>query len=392
MIEIDYIMELLNCNNSEENQIRGLELAKDVKCIDVFLKPKYPYGEEVWENCAKIIFSKTDDELMPYLYDLFHWVKDLNDVGASLILKRLKNSVADSRFNFYLKKCIEESNLINNKIWNHHLNEIGKSVQKENFDEITIMELLDCNNSETDQKKGRKLAQSINDLHTFIAPIDFYNTWENCAKILSEKDDQKLMDYLFELCEWVQNENCPQLIIERLKRMKNNKRILTVLDICIKKASDLNNNKWEQLLYNIKENVVNNTKKDSNSTNIDYIINLLNWECSSQDQEKGIKLGKKVKCINAFVMPSKPLSKEVWENCAKILSSKSDEELSDYLFELLEWLQDLNWPGALIIAERLKKYSKDNKLETVKKGLSKSKLENDELWEKNLFDIFFSNL
>lgn len=32
---------------------------------------------------------------------------------------------------------------------------------------------------------------------------------------------------------------------------------------------------------------------------------------------------------------------------------RSDEELLPYMFMLLEWLQDINWPGALIIYDRL---------------------------------------
>ena len=35
----------------------------------------------------------------------------------------------------------------------------------------------------------------------------------------------------------------------------------------------------------------------------------------------------------------------------------SDDRLEPYLPSLLEWLQDLNWPGALIIMDRLKVFS-----------------------------------
>ena len=39
MVNIDYIMELLDWNNSIEKQEQGVELAKEVKCINVFLQP-----------------------------------------------------------------------------------------------------------------------------------------------------------------------------------------------------------------------------------------------------------------------------------------------------------------------------------------------------------------
>ena len=65
-----------------------------------------------------------------------------------------------------------------------------------------------------------------------------------------------------------------------------------------------------------------------------------------------------MKSINVFLQPTdKYHNQNVWENCAAILAKRSDEELSYYLVELLEWLQDLNWPGALVILDRLKAFS-----------------------------------
>lgn len=91
--------------------------------------------------------------------------------------------------------------------------------------------------------------------------------------------------------------------------------------------------------------------------NIDYIMELLDWNSSNEDQLLGIKLAREVKCINAFLQPGIPYGKRVWDNCAEILSERTDEELSPYLVELLGWLQDLNWPGALRILDRLKIFS-----------------------------------
>ena len=89
---------------------------------------------------------------------------------------------------------------------------------------------------------------------------------------------------------------------------------------------------------------------------IDKIIEMLDEENSQKIQEKGIKLGKKIKNINVFILNA---NFGVWENCAKILASKTDEELSPYLLNLLIWIQDLNWPGAMIILERMKKFEED---------------------------------
>ncbi len=91
---------------------------------------------------------------------------------------------------------------------------------------------------------------------------------------------------------------------------------------------------------------------------IDYIMNLLDWGQSQENQKKGLQMAKQVYSFNAFIQPcNKKYNKNVWDNCAKILTEKSDEELTPYLPQLLEWLEDLNWPGALIILDRLKAFS-----------------------------------
>lgn len=54
MIDIDYIMTLLDWNESDENQCYGLELAKKVNCFNVFLQPcNKNINKNVWNNCAR---------------------------------------------------------------------------------------------------------------------------------------------------------------------------------------------------------------------------------------------------------------------------------------------------------------------------------------------------
>ena len=89
--------------------------------------------------------------------------------------------------------------------------------------------------------------------------------------------------------------------------------------------------------------------------NIDYILSLLDWNNPDEEQEKGVKLAKDIKCISAFIQPGHPYGKNIWDNCAKILAERDDKELEPHLIELLEWLQDMNWPGAFCIFDRLKK-------------------------------------
>ena len=62
--------------------------------------------------------------------------------------------------------------------------------------------------------------------------------------------------------------------------------------------------------------------------------------------------------------------------CQK-LSNFTDEEIDDNLFRLLEWTQDVNWPVAECISNRIAKLNTNNlinSLETILKG-------NDSLWK-----------
>ena len=87
--------------------------------------------------------------------------------------------------------------------------------------------------------------------------------------------------------------------------------------------------------------------------NIQSIYNLLNASSKASDRATGIRLANEIEDLSLLIMP--PAPPPVWECCAEILYNKSDAELEPYLDSLLEWLYDLNWPGAGIILDRLKK-------------------------------------
>lgn len=120
--------------------------------------------------------------------------------------------------------------------------------------------------------------------------------------------------------------------------------------------------------------------------NIDAIMALLDWNNSAEQQERGIKLAKNVKCINVFLQPNqREYGKNVWDNCAKILSERSDAELSPYLVDLMRWLQDMNWLGAFCILERLRRIVRDPLFQSAYTACLKcaDALE-DEVWKSNL--------
>ena len=78
-------------------------------------------------------------------------------------------------------------------------------------------------------------------------------------------------------------------------------------------------------------------------TDIDRIMYLIDWNRSPAEQQEGIALAREVECIKAFFKPTSPgCSKNVGNNCAAIISERSDEELLPYTTDMFLWLQDLN--------------------------------------------------
>ena len=88
-------------------------------------------------------------------------------------------------------------------------------------------------------------------------------------------------------------------------------------------------------------------------TDIDTIMDMLDWNNPEEIQAQGRELAKNIKCLNAFILP---YGKNVWGNCALILCDKTDKELTPFLCEILRWLNDINWPGSLEVWDRLLKY------------------------------------
>lgn len=124
---------------------------------------------------------------------------------------------------------------------------------------------------------------------------------------------------------------------------------------------------------------------------LDEIYESFIWDASYTDEEYESKVAVsinealKYKYLYPFIQPIIPeKSKCIWEPCARVIALKSDEELKPYLCLLFEWLQDLNWPGANVIFDRLLKMP----FVLLEDALNHSKIqaerENDELWLMDL--------
>lgn len=118
MLDIDSIMDMLDWNKPLKIQEEGRALAKRIRCINVFLQPGHPgHAKNVWDNCAIVLSERSDQELKPYLYQLFKWLEDMNWPGSEFIYNRLKKYKRDEMFEFVLKECITEAQALAEPIW-----------------------------------------------------------------------------------------------------------------------------------------------------------------------------------------------------------------------------------------------------------------------------------
>ena len=130
---------------------------------------------------------------------------------------------------------------------------------------------------------------------------------------------------------------------------------------------------------------------------IDEIYDLFMWDPRLSDAEneakaqKGIDAAKQIRNLFPFMQPlvvPPRKSKAVWEPCAKVIAMRSDEELQPFTFMLLEWLQDLNWPGAMIIYDRLTQIPYSSIEFEFEDSRKKAEQTKDSLWLDALDDLY----
>lgn len=126
--------------------------------------------------------------------------------------------------------------------------------------------------------------------------------------------------------------------------------------------------------------------------NLENIMKMISWDSDFETQESGIKEAEKLKDIGPLIQPMDYGSKAVWENCAKIISKKSDAELQPYLLSLFEWLQDMNWPGSIIIFERLKTYGAELIMLPLEESVKVAIENEDRIWLLGLYDLINSGI
>ncbi len=118
------------------------------------------------------------------------------------------------------------------------------------------------------------------------------------------------------------------------------------------------------------------------SCNINELFKLLSQSSSAEQQKLGIEMANKIEFLSVLIMPVE--DKSVWENCAKVLAGKSDDELRIYISRLFEWLMGMNWPGADIIYERLLNVPAEMLIPEYEFSLERARQTEDHSWEMSL--------
>jgi hypothetical protein len=75
-----------------------------------------------------------------------------------------------------------------------------------------------------------------------------------------------------------------------------------------------------------------------------------------------------------------PPDKALWENCARVLQLIGFPRLNNSIALLLEWLQDLNYPGIEIILKICSGCERTKLVEQLEKSLFEAASDQDEQW------------
>ncbi len=122
--------------------------------------------------------------------------------------------------------------------------------------------------------------------------------------------------------------------------------------------------------------------------NIEKLIDDLDWNKPIETQENAIKNLKNIseKDLCKLIQPK---SKNCWENAAKVINIIGYPKIKTIIPDLLEWLKDLNWPGAVIIVDTLRNIEMGEINEFIKEALIKAESENDELWKSGIEEVIY---
>lgn len=109
----------------------------------------------------------------------------------------------------------------------------------------------------------------------------------------------------------------------------------------------------------------------------------LSWNNPLYIQEKSIYEISAMESLNLKDL-LQPGSKEYWENAAKVLFIIGYPRIKDIIPGLLVWLQDINWPGSMIVIDILRMVPKNVLVVYLEKAVIEAVGVSDEIWIENL--------
>lgn len=127
----------------------------------------------------------------------------------------------------------------------------------------------------------------------------------------------------------------------------------------------------------------------NNLTENEYeILQNMHWKKEKEVQEEAI--GKAVNCKEISFLFQPINFPYAWENCSLAISKMNDNKLEPYLDLMFEWLQDINWFGALNIVKRLSQFKIPSISDSYKKAVEQSIRLKDDGWTDYL-SVFVKN-
>ena len=89
---------------------------------------------------------------------------------------------------------------------------------------------------------------------------------------------------------------------------------------------------------------------------IQRIYDMLDWRQPEEIRNEGRVLAHKIKDVSLLYNP-KGATPSAWIECWKVLLEKSDDDLTPYITDFLEYIADMNRMGAESVLERLVVFS-----------------------------------
>ena len=112
----------------------------------------------------------------------------------------------------------------------------------------------------------------------------------------------------------------------------------------------------------------------------------LSWNMPDSIQQEAIE---RLVSIDDEDMPQllQPISKFCWENAAKVIRKIGYPRINPITSGLLEWIADMNWPGAWIIMEILEEGEPKNLVKSIEEAIIKAYGDEDDMWMTSLKNL-----